>query len=62
MPMKYALGFAFETFAINCRAVALTPTMYWDELPRRLKMIRFSKSKFLMATFFEWWNLMWDGR
>ena len=62
MAMKCALGFCFETFATNIHAVAFTPTMYLDELSRGLKMSSFSKSKFSMATLFEWWNLMWDGR
>jgi len=61
MAMKCALGFCFETFATNCRAVAFTPSMYLDELSRGLKMSSFLKSKFPMATFFEWRNLMWDG-
>jgi hypothetical protein len=62
MAMKCALGFCFETFATNSRAIAVTPTMYLDELSSGLKMSSFSKSKFSMATLFEWQNLMWDGR
>jgi hypothetical protein len=62
MAMKCALGFCFETLATNGRAVALSPPTYWDELSRGLKTSSFSKSKFWMATLFEWRNLMWDGR
>jgi len=60
--MKCALGFCFETLATNSRAVAFTHTTYSDELSRGLKTSSFPKSKFLMATLFEWWNLMWYGR
>jgi hypothetical protein len=62
MAMKCALGFCFETLATNSRAVAFTPPTYLDELSRGLKTSSFSKSKFSMATLFEWQNLMWDGR
>jgi len=60
--MKCALGFFFETLETNSRAVAFTPPTYLDELSRGLKASSFSKSKFSMATLFEWRNLMWDGR
>jgi len=62
MAMKCALGFCFETLATNSRAVDFTPTTYLDELSRGLKTSSISKSKFSMATLFEWWNWMWDGR
>jgi hypothetical protein len=62
MAMKCALGCCFETLATNSRAVAVTPTAYLAELSRGLKTSSFSKRKFSMATVFEWWNLMWDGR
>ena len=62
MAMKCAHGFGIETSVTNCRAVAFTPTMYLDELSRGLKKSSFLKSKQPMATFFEWRNLMWDGR
>ena len=60
--MKFALGFRFETLATNSRSVAVTPPTYLDELSRGLKTSSFSKSKFSMAIFFAWRNLMWDGR
>jgi len=62
MAMKYALGICIATFAKNCHAVALTPTMYLDELSRELKMSIFSQSKFSIAAFSEWVNYIWDGR
>jgi hypothetical protein len=62
MAIKCALGFCFETLAMNSRAVAFIPTMYLDQLCRGLKMSSFPKSKFSMAILFEWWNSMRDGR
>ena len=62
IPSQHGLGFWFETLAKNSRAVAYTPTVYMDELSRGLKTSTFSKSKFSMATLFEWRNLMWNGR
>jgi hypothetical protein len=61
MAMKCALGCCFETLATNSRAVAYTLPTDMDELSRGLKTSSFSKSKFSMATLFEWRNLMWDG-
>ena len=62
MAMKRVLRICCETVATNSRAVAFTPTTYSDELSRGQKTSSFPKSKFSMATLFEWRNLMWDGR
>jgi len=62
MGMKCALGFCYEILATNSCAVAFTPTMNMDELSRGLKTSSFPKSKCLLATLFEWRNLIWDGR
>ena len=52
MAMKCALGFCFETLAMDSRAVAFTPTTLLDKLSRGLTTSSFPKSKFLMATLF----------
>jgi len=60
--MKCPLGICFEALATTSRAVAFTPPTDLDELSKGLKTSSFSKSKFWMATLFEWRNLMRDGR
>jgi len=61
MAMKCALGICSETLATTSGAAAFTPTTYLDELSMGLNTSSLAKSKFSMATLFEWWNLMWDG-
>jgi len=50
--------FDFETLAANCSAVTFTPTTYWYELSRGLKVGCFLKSNLMMTILPKCWNLV----